>query len=581
MFSNSLFNLSEKVIISRYFSFHFMNTADLPKKIVKYPEDKELKAIILKISNSQEYIDAPYFRNQLQILKDGVKEFGKRLTQQQLGDLFRKTQSTINHQLVKAKKEKKGEIFSNGRPFILTDSEVAELRDFATSSIQPPKICEVKAFIEENFEKSIDSYRTMNLALQKAGLKSEIANPMEAERYFVDENKISYYYSLLESFCNTYDIPSHFILNADEEGHEDYSDSLKERVVVTQETKGPVNYPVKRSNTRTTFLACITADGSYLKPLIVIKRKTIEARAFRVPIFDKLYIASNESGFITTEIFDEWVDKILIPYIDSKREELKYTGPAVLILDGCVCHYSPNLYRVCTMHFIKIFFLPPHSSNQTQPLDLVVFHLHKDKIRHYIKLESDDEKIGEKLQILYATFQSIATIKHIQGSFEAAGAIYEGSNTLNPIVHFNRNFATHILSSPKTKKEKKELAIKRKGLELQEHDSRINVSDIQAYWDNDESSKATIAKVMQKVPKIIDPSRDDEPQDLFHRLLQAFVPVDEVENSQFYPEQPRGRPKKQPTEQDETQPQKNPNYQDLDFDLRLELELKSLGFIVE
>ena len=194
----------------------------------------------------------------------------------------------------------------------------------------------------------------------------------------------------------------------------------------------------------------------------------------------------------------------------------------------------------------KYFFC--HLIAQTQPLNLVVFHLHKDKIRHHIKLENDDAKIGEKLKVLYASFQSIATVQHIQGSFEAAGAIYEGSNTLNPIVHFNRNFATHILSSPKTKKEKKELAIKRKGLELQEHDSRLKVFDIRVYWDNEESSKATIAKVMKKVPKIIDPTRDDEPQDIFHRLLRAFVRVKEVENSQFYPEQPKGRPKKQSTE---------------------------------
>lgn len=573
-----------------------MNTPDKPKEIVNYPKDSEMKKIILDITKSPRYIEAPYFRNQLLILKEGVKEYGKSITQQQLADLFKTTQSSINHQLDKAKKEGKGKIFSNGRPFILTDSEVVELHDYATSGNQPPKISDVKAFIEENFEKSINDYRTMQLALQKAGLKSEIAEPMEAERYFVDKNKISYYYSLLESFCNTYNIPSHFVLNVDEEGHEDYCDSKKERVVVTQETKGQVNYPVKRSNTHTTFIACITADGSYLKPLIVIKRKTIEARVFRVPIFDKLYIAANESGFITTEIFDDWINKILIPYIDSKRKEMNYTGPAVLILDGCSCHYTPNLYRLCTLHSIKIFFLPPHSSNQTQPLDLVVFHLHKDKIRHYIKLESDDSNLGEKLKLLYSAFQSIATLDHIQGSFEAAGAIYEGSDTLTPIVHFNRNFATHILSTPKTKKEKKELTYKRKGLGLQEHDSRLNVSDIQKYWDNEESSKEKIAKVMQKVPKIIDPTRDDEPQDIFHRLLQAFVPMEEVENSQLYPEQPKGRPRKKPTEQDEKQPQKNKKntndqslsnetetnevcYQELDFNLRLELELKSLGII--
>ena len=230
---------------------------------------------------------------------------------------------------------------------------------------------------------------------------------MNADRYFTYKKKIGYYYSLLESFCNTYNIPSYFILNVDEECHEDYSDSKKERMFVTQETKGSINYPFKRSNTHTTFIACITADGSYLKPLIVIKRKTIEARVFRVPIFDKLYIAANESGFITTEIFDDWVNKIFISYIDSKRKEMDYTGPAVLILDGWSCHYTPNLYRLCTKYSIKIFFLLPHSSNLSQPLDLVVFHLHKDKIIYHIKLDSDDLDLCEKLRVLYDTFQTL------------------------------------------------------------------------------------------------------------------------------------------------------------------------------
>lgn len=591
-----LIGTSEKVLttfseIPRYFYHFIMNAPDGPKKIFKYPTDTSLKQIILRITSSDQYINAPYFRNQLLILKESIEtNHEKHITHQQLADLFNTTKATIKHQLEKAKKESEGKINSNGRPFILNQIQINQLRDWVSSAIQHPKVNEVKAFVEENFEKSIDQYRTMQLVLQKAGLKTELAEPMDADRYFADTNKINYYYSVLESFCNTYDIPSQFVLNADEEGHEDYSDSRKQLVVVTQETKGPVNYPVKRTNDHTTFLACITADGSYLKPLVVVKRKTIEARVFRAPIFDKIYICENESGFITSSIFDDWLSQILIPYIVEKRKQHNYHGPAVLILDGCSCHYTPALYRLCSEHSIKIFFLPPHSSNQTQPLDLVVFHLHKDKIRQFIKLDSEDSMLCEKLKLLYSAFQSIATLQNIQASFEAAGAVYESSATLYPIVHFDRNFATHLLSNPKTKKEKKELSKKRKGLDLQEHESRLRIEDIQSYWKN-ESDIDKIPQVMKKVPRIIDPKRD-APIDPFHRLLQAFVVADGVENSQFYPEQPKGRPKKQqqPKEKpenddqlvstDQLDEQKNEKcYLDLDIRLRLECELKYVGIL--
>lgn len=563
-----------------------MNTPDGPKKIFRYPTDTSLKQMILQITATDQYIHAPYFRNQLLILKESMENMnGKHLTHQQLAELFNTTKDTIKHQLEKAKKESEGKIKFNGRPFILNEKQVNELRDWVSSAIQHPKVDEVKAFIEENFEKCIDQYRTMQLVLQKAGLKTEYADPMDADRYFADSNKINYYYSILESFCNTYNIPSQFVLNVDEEGHEDYSDSRKQLVVVTKDSKGPFNYPVKRTNNHTTFLACITADGSFLKPLIVVKRKTIEARIFRAPICDKIYISDNESGFITSTIFDDWVNQILIPYIVEKRKQLNYHGPAVLILDGCSCHYTPALYRLCSEHSIKIFFLPPHSSNQTQPLDLVVFHLHKEKIRQYIKLESDDSMLGEKLKLLYSAFQSIATLQNIQASFEAAGAVYECSTTLYPIVHFDRNFATHLLSNPKSKKEKKEISKKRKGLDLQEHESRLKIEDIQSYWKND-SQNEKISQVMKKVPKIIDPSRD-APADPFHRLLQAFVAADGVENTQFYPEQPKGRPKKQQNakeiekkhEQSNDESDQQKCYLDLDIRLRLECELKYVGIL--
>lgn len=318
-------------------------------------------------------------------------------------------------------------------------------------------------------------------------------------------------------------------------------------------------------------MACITGDGSYLKPLIVVKRKTVEARICRLPIADKLYISDNESGFITGDIFDTWVKSILIPYVQEKRKQFNYSGPAVLLLDGCSCHYTSTLYRLCNENNIKIFFLPPHSSNQTQPLDLVVFHLHKDKIRKNLKLEADDIFLMEKLNELLSSFQSIATLNNIKSSFEASGAVYEVGNSIYPVMHFSRSFATHLLSNPKTKQEKKEISKQRKGLDLQEHETRLKISGFSNFASKAPVDQEKIMKCLSKVPQIIDPARDLQKNGSIHsRLLLSLVRQEKVTNDRFYPEQPKGRPKKQEKVVDE-------NYMILSFEQKLLLELQSLG----
>ena len=44
------------------------------KKIVKLPENQSIKSIVIDIINSQEYLDAPNFRNQCLILKENSKK---------------------------------------------------------------------------------------------------------------------------------------------------------------------------------------------------------------------------------------------------------------------------------------------------------------------------------------------------------------------------------------------------------------------------------------------------------------------------------------------------------------------------
>ena len=104
-----------------------------------------------------------------------------------------------------------------------------------------------------------------------------MATPKDENRYFAGKRKIDFFYAMLQSFCQVHQIPAHFVLNFDEEGHEEYWDSKKVKVVV-------------------------------------------------------------------------------------------------------------------------LYSLPPHSSNQTQPLDLGIFHLHKNDLLKFIILGEDEKAIIEKIK---------------------------------------------------------------------------------------------------------------------------------------------------------------------------------------
>lgn len=239
----------------------------------------------------------------------------------------------------------------------------------------------------------------------------------------------------------------------------------------------------------------------------------------RTSLWNKLRIEHDETGYINSKIFDIWTEKIFIPEVNRRRLEFNYTGPAVLILDGCPSHYTEKLFDLCNANTIKIFFIPPHSSNQTQMLDLATFHSHKENVRSARLFDiTNDDLLVDKIQMLYDSFQKAASYKTIISSFEAAGAVFEPNGCM-PIVRFSIDFTTQIWHKNKTKKEKAEIKEKRKGKGKTE--TRIDVEDcgnLSVYWSNKDAQK-----VVKKMTKIIDYSNRTDP---FHRLLLAFVPLD-------------------------------------------------------
>ena len=555
------------------------NAPDGPRKIVGQLNNTCLNGIVTEITQEQEFKEAVSFRHQIyQLLEKSRERYGGiyKLTYQNVADLFDVRYTVIKRQYLNYKQELKGLKKENGLPFSLTKEQLDLFEGWYKSFKNPPTLDAAKLFLSNVFDVILE-YRALESALAKAHLKKQLAEGIDKSRYECAPESIDYYYDMLHGFFSNNNVPSYFVFNVDEEGHDEFVDAKKtEWIIVPEDTKQTQwFYPVERKDDHTTFLACIAADGSYFKPLIVVKRTTIEAQVLRLSLFDKVMLEPEETGYINSEIFNEWIEKIFIPEVQERRRRFNYTGPAVLILDGCTSHYTEELFDACQANNIKIFFIPPHSSNQTQMLDLGMFHLHKQNVRKakLNEVENDDVLL-DKIQMLLDSFQKAATYRNVKSSFEAAGVVYEViEDSIMPIVQFSKDFTTKLWHCPRTIKEKIEIRKARKG--RGEVDHRIRIHDLNKcsyYW-----TSPKVNKVIQKMPKILQPP---EKPTLHSRMLEMFVQED-VENDKQLIKRKRGRPKKE-EEEDKTEITESiQNYLSLSFNEKIRAELLSIGIVEE
>jgi hypothetical protein len=148
--------------------------------------------------------------------------------------------------------------------------------------------------------------------------------------------------------------------------------------VPSEHSGDEVPFPVPLSGNKTTLVAYIGADGSVLKPLIVIHRKTIDADIALTELADeKAAIYSQPKGFIDRPIFWAWFEAILIPEICQRCARYQYAGNIILLMVNCTTHMFLSLESLWTQHSITSCLLPPHGSNQTPLLDLSTFGIAK------------------------------------------------------------------------------------------------------------------------------------------------------------------------------------------------------------
>lgn len=413
------------------------NQARTPPKPLKLQNIKPSEEKIVNyIINLEKFQECRTYREQCHLLSEMQPQFG--LSNRQCARFL-----GVDHKSYQKQVSLPLEINECGRPTILTETERNQVYDEITrlfASQSYPTVRDIQMFIIEKISKSISLTSVRRLINQSNDFHFVQGIPMEEARCNIPDTEIDNYFSNLSNSVNN--VPVSLVFNIDEAGEDDYVDTHSYQVIVPVDIQSStIRIPVKRESKRSTLVSCICADGTRLKPLLIIPRVTLDSTSLTGLCRNNVLIKHQPKGFANTELIKYWLENIFFPEVERKlteeRENTGYEGDAVLILDGFSCHRKAlEAYNLEEKH-IKIVFLPPHASHLTQPLDLVIFAAQKrfsttskNLVNRCLGVQGNS-----LLRIIYG-LENASTTSNIVAAFEAAGIVRICNRTL--MKNFNK-----------------------------------------------------------------------------------------------------------------------------------------------
>ena len=217
------------------------------------------------------------------------------------------------------------------------------------------------------------------------------------------------------------------IFNCDETGLP--LDPKPPKVIVQKGTKHP-RAVTSGNKAQITVLACCSAAGYILPPFVIYDRKSLKAELYDGEVPGTMYGLS-DSGWINSELFEEWFMHHFLPHAPSAR-------PLLLLLDGHSSHYNPSVIAKAAEEKVIVFCLPPHSSHATQPLDKGPFaplKIHwKEVCRKF--MHDNPGKVVTRFsfsKLFNEAWSHSMTMRNIQAGFRCTGIYPFDRNVLCPI----------------------------------------------------------------------------------------------------------------------------------------------------
>ena len=187
------------------------------------------------------------------------------------------------------------------------------------------------------------------------------AAPLSKARFVAtDPEVINRYFDLLEETLERSvleDKPAQ-VFNMDETGMPLDPKSMK---CVAPRGAKTVLAPSSGDKTQITVVACVSASGQRMPPLVILNRKRLPPYFSQGEVPETRY-ACTPKGWMDQITFYKWFKGLFLRFAPSVR-------PLLLLLDGHSSHYCPETIRLAASERVILFVLPPNMTHLLQPLD--------------------------------------------------------------------------------------------------------------------------------------------------------------------------------------------------------------------
>ena len=173
------------------------------------------------------------------------------------------------------------------------------------------------------------------------------------------------------------DIPAELILNWDQTGIK-----LVPCSSWTMEKQGEKRVEMAGVNDKRQITAvfCGTLLGDFLPVQLIYKGKTNRCHS-RFSFPPEWHITHSPNHWSTEETMLQYVEHIIVPYIDRIREDIGTNQTALVVIDNFKGQVTQSVISLLEAHNIHICLLPANTTDLLQPMDISVNKPAKDFIK--------------------------------------------------------------------------------------------------------------------------------------------------------------------------------------------------------
>ena len=173
-----------------------------------------------------------------------------------------------------------------------------------------------------------------------------------------------------------------------------------------------------------TFAMTIFADGTDCKPLLILPQLEFP-QGLPIELIHFCSWSGQSAGWISAEIWADWVKKTFIPEISNRRQKLgDLAAPALLLVDGHSTRGHLVTLELLRQNNVDVVTFVAHASHLLQPLDLWVYMQFKSSLRGVrasMRQATRTEKRKVMIQACERAYRIATTPSIIIRSWELSG----------------------------------------------------------------------------------------------------------------------------------------------------------------